>query len=186
MMYAAKLMMQKNNLRYVTDGLIKKVENAAFGSPAVVLDIKSGVNGYTYCGTIPNLLNKTVVSVVPYTLDIFIYSNGKISWRNCRTNGGIIPATDRPVIEDNGIQAYIAATLYFPTGSSQEVSFDFEGVTINTSAVSVSSGNYDYTSTIVGTGAEAIDLGLVYNRVLTPEELAQNYQVFLAKHRQGV
>ena len=185
MMYATKLMMnKKSELSYVEDdSLLKKVENGTFGSAITIPDIKNGTSAFTYCGTIPFLLNKTVVSVVPYTLDIFLYSNNRISWRNIRTNGGVIPSANRPVVEDNGIQPYIAATLYFPTTSSPEVSFDYEGVTINTSTVSVASGNYDYASVRVGTGAEVIDLGLVYDRVLTPEELAQNYQAFLAKHR---
>lgn len=182
MMYATKLLMQNNALGYVKDGLIKKVEKAAFGSAIEIPNVKSGVNAFTYCGTVPFLLNQTVLSVVPYTLDVFLYSNNKISWRNVRTNGGIIPAANRPTIEDNGIQPYIAVTLYYPTTSSQEVSFDYEGVTINTSTVSVA-GSYDYASVKVGTGTEAIDLGLVYDRVLTPEELTQNYKAFLAKHR---
>lgn len=182
MMYARTLMMQKNALGYVTDGLIKKVEGAAFGSAIEISDVKSGVNAFTYCGTLPFLLNKTVVSVVPYTLDIFLYSNNRISWRNVRTNGGVIPSANRPIVEDNGTQPYIAATLYYPTTSTQEVSFDFEGVTINTSTVSVA-GTYDFASVRVGTGAEVIDLGLVYNRVLTADELEQNYEAFKAKHR---
>lgn len=167
------------------DSLLKKVENEAFGSAVTISNVKDGTKAFTYCGTIPFLLNKTVVSVVPYTLDVFLYSNNKITWRNMRTNGGVIPAASRPIIEDNGIQPYIAVTLYYPATSSQEVSFDFEGVTINTSTVSVSS-TYTDATVRVGTGAEIIDLGLVYDRVLTPEELEQNYQAFLSKHRQGV
>lgn len=182
MIYASKLLMQKNALGYVTDGLIKKIENAAFGSAIEIPNVKDGTNAFTYCGTVPFLLNKTVISVVPYTLDIFLYSNNRITWRNMRTNGGVIPSANRPIIEDNGIQPYIAATLYYPTTSTQEVSFDYEGVTINTSTVSVA-GTYDFASVRVGTGAEVIELGLVYNRVLTADELEQNYEAFKAKHR---
>ena len=185
-MYATKLMMQQKKpivATYVEDGLIKKVENSAFGTNILIQNIANGLNAFTYCGTVPFLLNKTLISVIPYTLDIFVWSNAKISWRNMRTSGGIIPSADRPILEDNGIQPYIAVTLRFPTTSSQEVSFDYEGKTINTSTVSVSYGNYDYASVAVGTSKEVIDLGLVYNRVLTLEELAQNYQAFLANHR---
>lgn len=184
MIYASKLMMQQQKpimATYVEDGLIKKVEDGTFGSAIEIPNIKDGTKGFTFCGTIPYLLNKTVVSVVPSTLDIFIYSNNKITWRNMRTNVGVIPSANRPIVEDNGIQPYIAVTLYYPTKSSQEVSFDFEGVTINTSTVSVVSAT-DATVK-VGTGSEIIDLGLVYDRVLTPEELTQNYKAFLAKHR---
>ena len=196
MMYATKLMMQGGGMgtippyqepeqtkTYIEDGLIKKVENSAFGTNILIQNIVNGLNAFTYCGTVPFLLNKTVISVIPYTLDIFLYSNNKITWRNVRTNGGVIPAADRPIIEDNGIQPYIAVTLRFPTTSSQEVSFDYEGIKINTSVVSVSYGNYDYASVAVGTSKEVIDLGLVYNRVLSPDELAHNYQAFLANHR---
>jgi len=177
-MYAAKLMMKNKSLNYVDSGLIKKVEGDAFGSAIRISDIKSGLKGFTYCGTVPVEASKTVVSVMPYALDIYIYSSLKIAWRNFTNNAAVTSLVT--LSEDK--QPYIAATLYYPTTSTQEISFDFEGEKVKTSTVSVPS-SFDYASVRVGTGVESIELGLVYNRVLTAEELAQNYQAFLAKHR---
>lgn len=191
MIYASKLMMQSAKpLGYVEDdSLLFKRENeiwGADGSSALNINIpnvRTGENAFTYCGTLP-LITGWVVRVMGSGPYFYRYDNGTIRWRNYNS-GGALSNTIQGSLD---VQPYVAATMFFPSEDTVTFTLSVDG-----SETIVSTGeiknNWNFTATDVNFRIansernKIIDLGLVYNRVLTEAELTQNYKAFLQKHR---
>lgn len=191
MIYASKLMMQSAKpLGYVEDdSLLFKREDevwGADGSSALTVNIpnvRSGKNAFTYCGTIPLLTgwNCRVMASGPY---FYRYEDGRVLWRNYYSSGSLSEAIKGSL----DVQPYVAATMFFPTEDTVTFTLSVDGSeTVETTGEIKS--NWNFTATDVNFRVpnsernKVIDLGLVYNRVLTDAELEQNYKAFLAKHR---
>lgn len=189
MIYASKLMMQSAKpLGYVEDdSLLFKRENEAWGAAGglaintTIENIRSGGDiGFTYCGTLP-LVAGWLIRVINNRMYLYRNETGNILWRNYYTSGAI----STRIQGSTDVQPYIAATLYFPTETTQTVTLSVDG-----SETVTTTGNWAGT---VANNAEVrlekagsdtvMDLVLIYNRVLTDAELEQNYQAFLARHR---
>lgn len=189
MIYASKLMMQTaNTLNYVKDdSLLFKRENEAWGAAGglaintTIENIRSGGDiGFTYCGTLP-LVAGWLIRVINNRMYLYRHENGKIFWRNYSSGSAI----SSPIQGSTDVQSYVAATLYFPTETTQTVTMSVDG-----SETVTATGNWAGTIAnnaevrLENAGSDTVmDLVLIYNRVLTDAELEQNYQAFLARHR---
>ena len=195
MMYASKLMMQAAKpLGYVEDdSLLRKVENDSFGSFINIPNVRNGTNSFTYCGTLPTAENgaivtqKTMLSIWRYSFDLYISSRAALILRNASNGAGIKPISHEDfkwwTMSNTDMQPYVAFTLHFPTETSQKMSLQYEDSEKVLFEGNWAHQNYNYVYTQVADGNKVIDLGLVYNRVLTEAELEQNYRAFLQKHR---
>lgn len=191
MIYATKLMMQSAKpLEYVEDdSLLFKRENeiwGADGSYALTVNIpnvRSGKNAFTYCGTLPLITgwNCRVMASGPY---FYRYEDGRVLWRNYYSSGSLSEAIKGSL----DVQPYVAATMLFPTEDTVTFTLSVDGSETIVSTGEIKS-NWNFTATDVNFRIansernKIIDLGLVYNRVLTEAELTQNYKAFLQKHR---
>ncbi len=194
-MYATKLMMnQGKSYNYVEDdSLLRKVENKAFGSYIDIPNVRSGVNSFTYCGTLPTSENGVflkginMLDIWRYSFALYAMGDGRIIMRNLSNGAGITPTSPIDykgcVATDVDVQPYVAFTLYFPTETSQYMTLRCENDEKAIFEGNWAHRNYDYVYTNVADGSKVIDLGLVYNRVLTDEELEQNYKAFLQRYR---
>lgn len=189
MIYASKLMMQMaNTLNYVEDdSLLFKRENEAWGASGgfaintTIENIRSGGNiGFTYCGTLP-LVEGWLIRVIGNRIYLYRRADGNILWRHYSTSGAI----STRIQGSTDVQPYVAATLYFPTETTQTVTLSVDG-----SDTVTATGNW--AGTIAqnadvrlekAPSSTVMDLALIYNRVLTDAELEQNYQAFLSRQR---
>jgi hypothetical protein len=86
------------------------------------------------------------------------------------------------------VQPYVTATMLFPTEDTVTFTLSVDGSETIVSTGEIKS-NWNFTATDVNFRIansernKIIDLGLVYNRVLTDAELEQNYKAFLQRHR---
>ena len=194
-MYSTKLMMQYSQppLGYIEDSsLLFKRENELWGYTSggvpiykTITNLNQGLNGITYCGTLPNILDAWLLTLIRYRIIVYRYANGTIMVRNYQNGGGIVWQNCSTDI----IQPYIAVTLFFPTETTQTISLSVEG-----QAPTTVTGSWNGTTkdgwvglsgnTVVKT--DPMELALTYNRVLTNKELLQNYKTFLANHRSEV
>ena len=191
MIYASKLMMQPN---YIKRGLIHMVENDVYGKKITIESVRDGKKAFTYCGTLPTFADGVIstktsmMSIWPAALDLYITSKNALVVRALASGAAIVPTYPEnyewQTLTNTEVQPYVAFTLYFPTETSQIMTFQFEDKekfifegywSKNTS--------YNDVVTRVGGGTKEIDTGLVYDRVLEDNELRQNYREFLRKHR---
>jgi hypothetical protein len=182
---------------YVKSGLIRKVENESFGSAITIDDVRSGgkTRAFTYCGTLPIFgengavsTQTTMMTIWQFAIDLYISSKNTLIMRSLATGSGIVPTAPEnyvlPRLDDTFMQPYVAFTLYFPTETSQIMTLQYEGMEkLLFEGYWSKNLNYNDVVTQVGGGNKPIDLGLVYDRVLTDNELEQNYRAFLQKHR---
>lgn len=192
-MFFTKLMMQSAkaiNYDYVEDdSLLFKRENELWGYDSggnanykIIKDLNKGEKGVTYCGTLPNVTGAYLLTLIRYRLIVYRYSDGRVAIRNYQSGGWIIGQNAPVDIE----QPYIAVTLYFPTETTQTVSLSVEGqepITATGSWNGTTKDGWVGMSSSNTLKTEPMELGLIYDRVLTDAELEQNYQAFLAKHR---
>jgi hypothetical protein len=189
--FATKLMMQSAKpLEYVEDdSLLFKRENevwGAEGSSAITVhipNVRSGKNAFTYCGTVPLILGwvAKVMGAGPY---LYRNKDGSVLWRNYNSSGNL-----SDVIQGSlDVQPYVAATLCFPNENTLTLTLSVDG-SEKIEVTGAVSGNWNTSATDVDfriANAErntVMDLALVYNRVLTDEELLRNYKVFMQRHR---
>lgn len=191
MMYAPKLMMQSAKvLGYVEDdSLLFKREDekwGASGSSAISINIpnvRSGENAFTYCGTLP-LVTGWVAKVMGAGPYFYRYENGTIRWRNYNSSGNLSDAIQGSL----DVQPYVAATLCFPNENTLTLTLSVDG-SEKTEVTGAVSGNWNTSATDVdfrianSERNKPIDLALIYDRVLTDEELEQNYKAFMQRHR---
>ena len=190
-MYATKLMMnQGKNYDYVEDdSLLFKRENelweyiATSGTTKIttIKDLDKGIKGVTYCGTLPPDSGE-LLTIFSYRVYVYRYADGRIRVSNALDGTSVIPTFVSTGFE----QPYIALTLFFPTETTQTISLFVEGQEKRTATgswngtltqVQMSMAGTDYVKTT------PMDLALIYDRVLTDEELEQNYKAFLQRHR---
>lgn len=194
-MIFTKLMMQskKKPLSYVEDdSLLFKCENELWGYTSggvpnykIITDLDKGEKGVTYCGTLPlDVKGDWILTIIRYRVILFRYADNRIMIRNYSNGSGITPVS--AIKATDGIQPYVAVTLYFPTSTTQTVGLSVEGEEMQTVT-----GSWAGTTTqaqVAMFPSDAIntvpmDLSLIYDRVLTEAELEQNYQAFLQRHR---
>lgn len=196
MLLASKLMMGDTSPKYVRQNLLRKVEEAVFGSALTINNMRTPGAGFTYCGTLP------VLPDVGYLLDVWRWSMNvcwskvaetgtyHIIWRNEASGLAITERNVNNQVTDFTVQPYIEITLLSPTGTMQTVT-----ISVNRKPIVTATGSWAYSGTNEAAknnvylgfrtaGASIpLDLGLVYDRVLTPTELEQNYNAFVYRHR---
>jgi hypothetical protein len=194
-MYTTKLMMNQISAPpgYIEDdSLVFKRENELWGytsggSPnyKTITNLDKGIKGVTYCGTLPlDVKGDWILTIIRYRVILYRYADNRIMIRNYQNGSGITPAST--IKATDGIQPYVAVTLYFPTPTTQTVGLSVEGEDIQsvtgswagtTTQAQVAMLHNDVLKT------EPMELALLYDRVLEDWELEQNYQAFLYNHR---
>ena len=182
-MYATKLMMQRSSLEYISDdSLIYKVESAALttGIKKTIKNVVSGDKSFTFCGTLGNITG-LLFHIFNYRFGVsrggtYIYLS------NVSTGGAVLGNSTITPYEMSDTQPYIAVTMTCPTQTSQIITLTLEDGETYSAEVSLQGSLTDAVFR-VHQAVNLIDLVLVYDRVLTADELAQNYQAFKAKHR---
>ena len=184
MMYAAKLMMQQQKTTtYVEDSsLVYKVEGAKLttGIKKTIPNVVNGDKAYTFCGTLGNITGY-LYHAISYILGISRYS-GYICVTNMQSSASVLGNSAITPCTMSDVQPYIAFTLTCPTPSTQHITLAVENGQTYESHLSLP---YTFTDAVfrVHQAVDPIDLVLVYDRVLTEKELAQNYKAFLTNHR---
>lgn len=164
------------------DSLIYKVESAALttGTKKTIKNVVSGDKSFTFCGTLGNITG--------LLFHIFNYRFGMsrgakyIYLSNVTTGASVLGNSTITPYEMSDIQPYVAVTMTCPTPTSQIITLTLEDGETYSAEVSLQGALTDAVFR-VHQAVNLIDLVLVYDRVLTPEELEQNYQAFLSKHR---
>lgn len=186
MMYATKLMMQKQSpviTTYVEDSsLVYKVENANLttGIKKTIKNVVNGDKAFTFCGTLGNITG--------HLYHIFNYRFGVsrsakyIYLTNLTNSASVLGGLTTTPYEMSDIQPYIAVTMTCPTSTSQIITLTVEGGETYSAEVSLQGSLTDAVFRVMQ-AVNPIDLVLVYDRVLTNEELVQNYKAFLYNHR---
>lgn len=185
MMYATKLMMQQSKIitTYVEDdSLVYKVESAALttGIKKTIKNVVNGDKSFTFCGTLANITGH-LYHAISYILGISRYAK-YICVTNLQTSGSVLGNSTITPCAMTEVQPYIAFTMSCPTPSTQHITLAVENGQTYETRLSLP---YTLTDAVfrVMQAVDPIDLVLVYDRVLTPEELAQNYQAFKYHHR---
>ena len=182
-MYATKLMMNLKNEGYVEDSsLVYKVESAKLttGIKKTIPNVVNGDKAFTFCGTLGNITG-CLYHAINYILGISRYSR-YICVTNIQSNAAVLGNSAITPCTMSDVQPYIAFTLTCPTPSTQHITLAVENGQTYESHLSLP---YTFTDAVfrVHQAVDPIDLVLVYNRVLTRDELEKNYQAFLANHR---
>lgn len=182
MIYASKLMMQSAKpLEYVED-VVYKVESAKLttGTKKTIKNVVNGDKSFTFCGTLGNITG-CLYHAINYILGISRYAK-YICVTNIQTSGSVLGNSTITPCDMTEVQPYIAFTMSCPTPSTQRITLAVENGQTYESHLSLP---YTFTDAVfrVHQAVDPIDLVLVYDRVLTADELEQNYEAFKAKHR---
>lgn len=184
MMYATKLLMQQQKTTtYVEDSsLVYKVESAKLttGIKKTIPNVVNGDKAFTFCGTLGNMTG-VLFHIFNYRFGV---SRGKyyIYLSNIQTGASVLGNSTITPYEMSDIQPYIAVTMTCPTPTSQIITLAVEDGETYSAEVSLQGTLTDAVFRVMQ-AVDPIDFVLVYDRVLTRDELAQNYQAFLANHR---
>jgi hypothetical protein len=180
-------------LEYVEDdSLLFKRENELWGYDGggnanykIIKDLDKGEKGVTYCGTLPlDVKGDWILTIIRYRVILYRYPDNRIMIRNYQNGNAITQAST--IKATDGIQPYVAVTLYFPTPTTQTLGLSVEGEEMQTVTGSWAGTTTQAQVAMLNNNAlktVPMDLSLLYDRVLTDIELEQNYKAFCKRHR---
>lgn len=167
-MYGTKLLMDNSRpIGYIEDeSLVFSKNNTTWTSPSTItISNLDTTKAFTFCGTLPN--TGYIFHVINYRMAIYRTGN-KIFWRDPQKGGAI---TSYAYSNNLYSEPYIAATLYFPTPTTQTVTMSVEGGPTITATGSWNNGITATSFKKYSSYTGAYNLLRVYDRVLTKEEL---------------